>query len=105
MAGRMKAVTLDIDSAEELDNLWRQVRARQASRLREPELHEAITRRLDDLVAEGRLSRIEADLIKHEMGQVLPSVVLASYRDVLVPDVPALGAYISRQEDEVQLAA
>lgn len=91
-------ITVDTDSAEDLDRLWHEVRRHHASRLREPELYAAIARRLEDVVAEGRLSRIEADLIRHEMGQVLPSAILAAYRDVLVPDVPALGAFLTETE-------
>ena len=89
-----RLVDLDNATAEDLDRLWHELEQRHASERVEPELYAAMIQLLDEAVDEKRLSRIEADLIRKEMDRSRPSAVLSAYWCVLIPDRPALGAYL-----------
>ena len=86
----MRLVDLDQLDAAGLDDLeaaWWALERRWAVRRVDPELREAILARLD------RLEEPDAQEIREALEELAPAVVLAVYWRVLVPEVPALGAY------------
>jgi hypothetical protein len=83
-------VDLDEITAEDLDRLVGEQRWRHAARRADPEIYQAIIERLDGIDPE------EADQIRAELGRAVhPWAVLAGHWRSLIPDRPALGAYLT----------
>jgi hypothetical protein len=84
--GQIDLAELDADS---LLRLWERVDTIKTLRAADPELREAMIQRAE------LLDRLAADQIKLELDTYLPAVVLAAHWRELVPDSPALGAYLT----------
>lgn len=81
----MRLVTVDVDSTEGLEALWVELRNRRAVRDADPPLREAIQRRCE------RLSAEEGSPILRDLDEVHPNVVLESWFQILVPNMPTVG--------------
>jgi hypothetical protein len=94
-----RVVTLDLDApdADDLARLWAELEWRRASRNADPELFDAICQRLADLEESGDMARLDADAIRAELRQSHPAAVLNAHWRQLLPDRPALGAFMKEQ--------
>ncbi len=91
---RLTPAELDELSLADLERLWHALERRSAVRAADPELRQAILRRLEEAVGAGRVSRGRAGVIRAELERVPPSVLLDAHRDeILDLHRPALGAF------------
>jgi hypothetical protein len=91
----MRLITVDLDSPspETIDHLWHELERRQAVRETNPELRVALFRRTAEALAADRLTRRQAQEVRRQLNEFLPSLVLGGWWRALVPDGPALGAF------------
>jgi hypothetical protein len=90
-----RLVTLDLDhpSAARLQEVVDELEHRHAIRWADPELRQAIEKRLSNKLASGALSEEMAAEIRTALAELLPAAVLDAFRDHLIDDKPALGAF------------
>jgi hypothetical protein len=94
---------LDLDDAAAVERLWEAVRRQSSCRRRKPRLYRAIVRSLDQAISEGRVTTIEADLVRLELRSELhPAAVLSGHWRVLVPNRPALGSFLRKAASSVE---
>src|SRR5579862_3968741 len=80
-----RLIDLDELSADDLAKLWAATEA--ALRDSEPELRDTLSRRIDEAVADGRLSGDEGDKIRGQLAVRHPAAVLEQHWRSLIPDV------------------
>ena len=96
---------VDFDNADDVARVWAEMQLRHAAREAAPELHAAIARKVDEALAEGRLSEARAAEIRADLDRAHPRAVLLGFYRELVPDRPALGAFPRAHREPVDLDA
>ncbi len=88
-------ITADLDDPVVAERVWALLQRRSACRRRKPTLYDAVVRCLDEALSAGRITAIDADLIRLELRRELhPAAVLAGNWRALIRDRPALGAFM-----------
>jgi hypothetical protein len=91
---RLSPQQLDELGIADLERLWSAVERRAALRQADPELREAVLRRLAEAEAAGRVSKGRAAVVRAELDRLHPGVVLDAYRwQILDPHKRVLGAF------------
>ena len=90
---------VDLDDIAGLESAVAELDRVHRIRQADPDLRANIMRALDKAVEIGRLSEGDADLIRAELDDAEPAVVLEAHWSELVPDRAAAGAFTRRECD------
>lgn len=100
---RLTPQQLDELGLADLERLWSAIERRAALRQADPELREAVLRRLAEAEAAGRVSKGRAAVVRAELDRLHSGVVLDAYRwQILDPHKRVLGAF-PRGSDAYQI--
>jgi hypothetical protein len=90
-----RCLVVDFDSVEDIERVWHQIQRYHAARDADPQLYDAVAKRIDEALTDGSIAEAEAEKFRAELDQAHPAAVLAAHWRSLIRDRPALGAYLT----------